>query len=83
MQKVEIQNDGIQLSIWTVYQSPSDHPGYFVARRWVCDDDPPLATEDMIRSRLYSYIEFEMTYRGLVKMQRHPCDDPCILETWI
>lgn len=75
--------DNLRLSMWTVYQSPTDYPGQFVARRWICDNNPPIATSDMLVSPLYEDIRRAMIERDMVRMQRNDEDDPVILETWI
>jgi hypothetical protein len=70
--------------MWTVYDSPSDYPGQFVARLFEVDGDGPRATGSMVVAddieKLRNMFEFEM---GLVKLMRSPEDDPVIVETWL
>lgn len=67
------------LSIWVIYDSPADAPGMFVARRW--ENDQP--TTDALASADVEALRDEMERRGLVKLMRHPTDNPVILETWL
>ena len=65
--------------IWTIYDSPIDHPGRFVARLWI-DDQPTVhvrfATRiNDLRKRLRS--------EGYVRLARDPNDDAKIVETWV
>lgn len=68
------------LSIWTIYDNPTDYPGKFVARRF--EGETPTASiviaDDIETIRNIMHFEF-----GLVKLMRHPSDDPKIVETWL
>lgn len=68
------------VSIWTVYGNPSDYPGKFVARKFIGETmtNEMLVFDDL--ERLRDVMQFEF---GLVKLMRHPTDDPVILETWL
>lgn len=70
-----------QLSIWTVYERPLDHPGQFVARRWVATPQPSPTDDVLFADDLDSLRK--MMPPGLVHMPRRPGDDPVIAETWI
>lgn len=65
------------LSIWVVYDNPTDYPGRFVARKWKGDTATPelhLAdTLDELRQLLPA---------GLCRLPRFAIDDPKIVETW-
>ncbi|BCB72469.1 hypothetical protein HMEPL2_28200 [Vreelandella aquamarina] len=39
-----------ELSIWTIYRHPQDHPRSYVARRWVtkASTPEPIATQDAV-----------------------------------
>ena len=64
--------------IWVIYRRPRDFPAHYVARCW--DTDKPTETYligkelDDVRSMLPD---------GLTRLDRHPTDDPCIVETWL
>lgn len=70
-----------QLSIWTVYERPLDHPHKFVARRWV-SLLAPAPTSDVILADDLGALRKKLP-AGFVRMPRHPEDDPVIVETWI
>lgn len=70
-----------QLSIWTVYERPLDHPEKFVARRWIATQQPSPTDDVLFADDLDSLRK--MMPSGLVKMQRQQGDDPVIVETWI
>jgi hypothetical protein len=70
------------LSMWTVYDKPKDHPTEYIARRFDCTAEGPVATLDawtgsleLIRETLYQ--------AGLIRMPRSPDDEPQIVETWL
>lgn len=72
------------LVMWTVYERPSDFPHSYVIRRHVAFSDGrdiadplPLAvgpTLEAVRLALPP---------GLYRIQRHPLDQPQIVESWI
>ena len=74
------------LHTWTIYQSPSDFPGLFVARRF----DNEAATADH-----YSNVDIESVRNWILdqavsyqqglphRIPRSPEDDPVIVETWL
>lgn len=68
-----------KLSIWTVYENPKDFPGLFVARRWV---GLKPTTDFFAHTELEPVRDF-LRGLGLTCLERHPSDDPCILETWL
>ncbi|MBA1280302.1 hypothetical protein [Stutzerimonas stutzeri] len=70
-----------QLSIWTVYERPLDHPEKFVARRWVSTPQPS-ATNDVLFADDLDGLRLLLP-AGLVQIPRLPGDDPVIVETWI
>lgn len=70
--------------LWTIYKNPSDYPGKFVARKWVCDgkDNHPIPDfKALVRDTLREIRE--AIPQGMHRMKRHPSDDACIVETWI
>lgn len=74
------------LDIWTVYDSPKDMPGRFVARRFEIRPDAkdPVATDEH-----YSATDLEMIrrylseIRGLTPLARSEGDEPHIVECWL
>ncbi|MGZ3742736.1 MAG: hypothetical protein ACXVB1_00160 [Pseudobdellovibrionaceae bacterium] len=67
------------LSIWTVYDHPSDFPDLFVARRF----ENLKPTMDYIAVSELEDIRKIMRSSGLFCLARAPQDDPKIIETWI
>ncbi len=66
------------LPIWVIYNSPTDYPGQFVARKWF-NDKPTgevllAASLDGLRSQLP---------KGLHRLERYPKDELQIVETWL
>lgn len=70
------------LSIWTIYDHPTDIPDYFVARRSIVSS-VIVVTNDMLHSTDLDELRAELLARGLTKLARFPEDDPKIVETWL
>jgi hypothetical protein len=69
------------LSMWTVYDKPKDHPTEFVARRFDCTAQGPVATLDAWAGSL-ELIRETLHHAGMIRMERrHPDDEPHIIET--
>lgn len=66
------------LMSWVIYNSPSDHPGKFVARKFNLDiptsEHKTADTLDDIR---------KLVSPGLVCLKRSENDDPVIVEVWL
>lgn len=68
--------------VFCVYENPADHPGKFVVRRWVGmdpDREPVAIAETLEQARA----DLKKLNPFLVRLERHPSDDPVILETWL
>ncbi len=70
--------DDPRLKIWTVYDSPLDYPGVFVARLWLNAD----RTESVLTAPTLEGLQ-ALIPPGLYRMARHEQDDPVIVETWL
>lgn len=70
------------LSIWTIYDHPTDMPDYYVARRFVTDVDGVHPTKDVMKSTDLELLRKVMREHGLVSLPRNPADDRKIIETW-
>jgi hypothetical protein len=74
----------IGVDIWVVYQHPKDLPELpVVVRRQIA-----LATGIWVDPTAYGFDELEKARqwlhgRGLTRLDRHPTDDPVIVESWI
>jgi hypothetical protein len=71
-----------KLEMWTIYQYPSDYPGDFVARKQVIGAGVVIQSDDMFTADTLDEIR-KLLPRGLVRMMRHPNDDPKIIEVWM
>lgn len=73
------------LPIVTIYESPADHPGKFVARRFFASargveaDKEPLAVVATLEEARNAIPNRE----ALVCMARNPGDEPQIVESWL
>lgn len=66
------------LELWTVYDSPIDLPGRFVARKWLLD----RPTDELLQDRTLDGLRQKLP-QGLVRLERSPQDEPKIVETWV
>lgn len=69
-------------SIWTVYQSPLDYPGEFVARRWVIGVGVAHATDEVRRADTLENLR-RILPPGLYRLPRQRGDEPQIVESWV
>ena len=67
------------LSLWTIYDHPSDYPDSYVARRFELDQLTPgvVVSSDLEELRAH-FIPM-----GLTCLTRSPEDAPQIVETWL
>jgi hypothetical protein len=73
-----------ELSIWTVYDHPTDYPDSYVARRFaISKDGPPAPTREAIVSPTLMPLREVLVSKGLTPIARSPEDDPKIVESWI
>lgn len=70
------------LSIWTIYENPSDFPGEFVAREHQIDRYGTIATNNIRRGKTLESVR-EQLPPGLVRMVRTEFDPPNVVETWL
>lgn len=68
--------------MWTIYDHPSDQPDHFVVRKWVIGPGVAEPTGEFFLCDTLEQARREIPY-GLACLQRHPNDDPVIVETWI
>jgi len=69
------------LNVWTVYNSPRDYPGLFVARRSEARKGVVLHTHDVLIATTLEKLR-EQIPAGLHCMPRDPSDEPQIVECW-
>jgi hypothetical protein len=70
------------LSMWTVYEKPTDYPDGYVARRFEVAGGV-TATVMTLKSRELEPIREKLSRAGLVRLDRTPDDEPQIVETWL
>jgi len=71
------------LNIWTMYDSPSDKPGYFVLRRHVVIKGEHGPTLEAYWCKDIEPLREKMLERGLHCIPRLPEDEPHIVEIWL
>jgi hypothetical protein len=69
------------LTMWAIYDSPADHPGKFVTRRWDVGAAGPVPGEACAVSTLEE--ARALVPDGCFNLRRAPGDDPTIVETWL
>jgi hypothetical protein len=72
------------LSIWTIYDKPTDYPDGFIARRYeVGGSKIVVATNHTITSPNIDQMRETFERAGLTKLRRAGSDDANIVESWI
>jgi hypothetical protein len=66
------------LDIWIVYDSPSDFPGQFVARRFEVNKP----TADVLTAGTLEALR-ALLPPGLIRLERTQHDQPHIAEVWV
>lgn len=73
-----------RMTMWTIYDHPSDYPDAYVAREWLIEAGKHSPTPNVFVSRdietIRDMLRIEM---HLTPIARSPGDDPVIVETWI
>ena len=64
--------------MWVIYENPSDHPGKWIARKWVDSRPTREYLEEDSLHRLRGLLP-----RGLDRLPRTVFDDPVIKEVWL
>lgn len=70
---------GDALSMWVIYDHPTDYPEWFVARQWLGEEP----TGKAVFSNDLEVLRQHMRDRGLGCLTRMPDDDPVIVEVWL
>lgn len=66
------------LELWTIYDSPVDLPGRYVARKWLLDKP----TNELLQDKTLDGLRGKLP-QGLIRLERSQHDDPKIVELWI
>ncbi len=72
------------MPMWVIYDHPSDYPDHYVAREHLIDENGSRPTANVVQSTDLEFLRTMMlTQLGLACLDRHPDDDPKIVETWV
>jgi hypothetical protein len=71
-----------QLTIWTIYDRPSDHPEGYIARRFEVGGGNTVATPEILTGDLED-LRQAFWKAGLMKLKRQDGDEPQIVESWV
>jgi hypothetical protein len=66
------------LPIWSIYESPADYPGLFVARKYLLDQP---TTEALFSTNLDG-VRKQLPL-GLYRLPRNPMDHRSVVESWV
>ena len=76
-----------KLSMWTIYNRPTDYPEGYIARRHETGKDGTTATSMTMKSGNTDWhlnlLRTIFDSAGLVSIARHPDDDANIVEVWM
>lgn len=75
-----------KLVMWTVYNSPTDFPGQYVARQFEMEQPTSHHFAHNDFAKVQGWVRAEAARKGLaapVRMARQPGDDPVIVEVWM
>ena len=70
------------MSMFTVYKNPTDHPGWFVVRRFEIEAGKVSPCELVAKETTLEAVR-EKIPEDLYRMDRQPNDDPKIVEVWL
>lgn len=73
------------MSMWTIYRSPSDYPGQYVARRWeiVPGLTEPQPTQDVRIAPDREELDEHFRDQGLHFLERSASDEPQIVGVYL
>lgn len=75
---------GVFMTMWTVYDHPTDFPNDYVAREHILrNDNTHGPTDNFIQSTDLEVIREQLLNMGKTPIARSPGDEPQIIETWI
>ena len=72
-----------KMTMWTVYDHPSDHPNGYVARAWEIEPGRYVPTSTAIVADDLETLRAMLRDEGLMCFKRHATDDPVIIEVWL
>lgn len=75
--------DPRQLELWTIYESPRDFPGVFVARKFVCGRYGAVPTDEHYMAETLEAVREKLPATVSACFPREENDSAAIVETWI
>jgi uncharacterized protein YbaR (Trm112 family) len=69
--------------LYVIYDRPLDFPDGYVIRRHRRENGTTVPTGEVYTAESIDDIRHEMARCGLIRLPRHPDDDPVILEVWL
>lgn len=70
------------LSVWTVFDHPTDYPEVFIARKWLLISGVAVATSETVTGPTLQSVRDKIP-PGLHRFPRSPEDDVYIVESWL
>jgi len=70
------------MDLWTIYDSPHDFPGKFIARKYRIEHGTVNPTMQIFTSDSLNSVR-DLIPGGLVRLRREADDDLVIVESWI
>lgn len=67
--------------IWSVFKNPIDHPGMYVARKFLLVNGRSYPTDKKIFGLTLEHVRRELPV-GLTRNPRHPSDPDTVVENW-
>jgi hypothetical protein len=71
-----------ELSMWTIYDHPTDYPDCYVARQFLVGRETSI-TDNVLVSTDIDQLRQTLMNAGLTCLTRNESDDPKIVETWL
>jgi hypothetical protein len=73
------------LVMWKVYKHPKDHPGEYVARKFLIEEASCGVSNESISSKSLRDVRnvLRSLYRGLIQFKLSSDDEPPVLEVWL
>lgn len=75
--------DKTMLSLWVIYDRPTDFPQSFVARLWQLQNGQMVPRDQVQTHPKLEVLRNEFRKQGLTCIPRFTSDDPKIIEVWL
>lgn len=75
---------GVFMTMWTIFDHPTDFPDHYVARENILRNDNTYGpSENFIQSTDLEVVREQLLHMGKTPIPRDPSDQANIIETWI